>query len=718
MRINVLLVWATFCLAFVSFSTESVAQTIIEPLNIERLDGWNNLKRMNVDLTLNDSILFVKSYSDKPNTLSFRLNLIAAIEKKAYYYIGLDAVNFVSNHSPIFFVVFKHQGKEVGKSYFSAKSSGYVFLTPAEFDEILIKIKLYEGIFKMSKFSINKILLDTSINSRTDKNKNTCFDLLLDSIDVDAKNIIETADKYIEGKQLGNDRFMYKTLDETIWSNIHGRVYNRWLHGHIWLLTLEKAYKRTDNEQYIEFGKKCIKSYFDFLDKGGFDSSIVWHDETTARRLHSWIIFAPHIYSDRNLYNRLQHEIHLIASKLSADNFFTKFNNHGMFQSSALLSYSHYADKEPLRLIFREIALSRLDEYFSESITTEGISYENTPLYHYIIMSNLKGVVNFMNEVGLADDRRYKKFKNLYELGEQYAIHLVRPDGTVPNLGDCVKFSINGIYKNLYESKEFMYVSSQFKKGSPPLKRAVVFPETGYFIYRDSWTSNTSFYFIFSSAYKHWSHKHNDDLSFILSLEGRDIFIDCGYFGYEYTDPNVRFGYSTFAHNTLSIDDSSLGVIDNQDKKYGQTYIERCSFDNESFSVAAINNRWDQAVHKRNVYYSAVNSEIFVCDSVISKDSLNHKYQIIYHLDENVIPTMKRDKVYLYDKINGRKIGSLFFSSESFMQIKLFYGDNDPNIKGIHKISDAQKGFNSHYVIVVEFFTDILSLKTKIKLVN
>lgn len=59
----------------------------------------------------------------------------------------------------------------------------------------------------------------------------------------------------------------------------------------------------------------------------------------------------------------------------------------------------------------------------------------------------------------------------------------------------------------------------------------------------------------------------------MMTNKGNDILINCSFFGYEYDKEIVQFGYSSYAHNFLVVDNKSLGILSNQDKKYSEAGI-------------------------------------------------------------------------------------------------------------------------------------------------
>ena len=159
-------------------------------------------------------------------------------------------------------------------------------------------------------------------------------------------------------------------------------------------------------------------------------------------------------------------------------------------------------------------------------------------------------------------------------------------------MGDNIPFNPRNSYSDLYDSPDYQYVISNGKNGTKPIIRNICFKNTGYASMRSNWGNEKSLFLFFSACYKHWSHKHNDDLAFTLRYNSRDILIDCAFFGYEYNKELVQYGYSSYAHNVLVVDNESLGILSNQDKKYSSVGISHWRESSKSISLTGYNNRW------------------------------------------------------------------------------------------------------------------------------
>lgn len=69
---------------------------------------------------------------------------------------------------------------------------------------------------------------------------------------------------------------------------------------------------------------------------------------------------------------------------------------------------------------------------------------------------------------------------------------------------------------------------------------------------RSSWEddSDEATWMLFCASTFSSTHKHGDDLNFLLYHKG-DLFVEAGKRDYNYNDPKTAWAYSAYAHNVL-----------------------------------------------------------------------------------------------------------------------------------------------------------------------
>lgn len=666
---------------------------------------FDNESDLSLCKTNNNNFSFI--YSNRRQR--FYVDFSADLKPCKYYKILFKNLQYSGKESPILFVRFENNGKTVNQTFCHLNSRFYVFITPENFDKVRLIFQYQNADFSFSSFilggynkkehavGVDISDLKTLINGDdyTSYDKQDFLKGVFDSLIVCKWN-------------LGN----YYNKNFWVGKN-HTRTQERWIYGYFWLQDLVSAYMCTGNVLYLNKGKEIINisrnaiknCYSEFNLKGktlcfGNDSAIgvinkpmIWHDETVARRLFSCLDFYEYIDSmhDPLLKEYLDGEMRQMASVLATNDFYSQDNNHGMFQSLSLLAYSCFY-KDSLALVYQDIALSRLFDYFLFSFTDEGVSREHTPTYHFTISNRFGSFLEFYKKYFPSSklyDNIYEDLHKKFELSKIFSYAILMPNNCFPPVGDCIKSkNPQHLYPRIFDSDT---LNIQKQKN--------FFFRSGYAIFRDKWDSSNSYYLMFLAAYNHWSHKHCDDLSFILYNKGRDIFIDCGYFGYEKNNSLVDYGNSSFAHNSLVVDDKNLSNKANQDKKYSSVGISKYIVSDEKQFVAGFNKRWLNIEHYRSITH--FKDKTTVTDSIVSIDKKVHNFKLLFHLSKDIIPYYDGEKITLSYK--GEILGCMEVNTDS-VNVHVYYGDNMGNEKyvGYHCESNTTFAPTSHYVIALE----------------
>jgi hypothetical protein len=678
-------------------------------------------KTSNISLykAIGDNFKF--SYSE--DRQRFFIDFKISIKPNKYYRVEFKDIVCSGKEPPIIFIRFENKGKIINQTFFHLHARFNVFLTPQSFDRIRIILQ-----YQNAELSFSTIEF-TEYNENEDKKINKVdfhdlVNLLYDddytsyNRDIFIENVFDSL--FICKWSLGN------YYDDEFWiGNRHTRSQERWLYGYFWLQDLVSAYEQTGDIKYLEKAKEIINivrnttknCYSKFTLKGntvcfGNDSTpgainkpMIWHDETVARRLFAYIYFYNYLdsISDSMFRTYMDGEIKKMALALASNDFYSQDNNHGMFQSLSLLAYSCYYN-DSLDLVYQDIALSRLFDYFLFSFTDEGISREHTPTYHYTISNRFVSFIEFFQKYFLKTNSYngvFEAMNSKFQKSKLFSYAILMPNNSFPPIGDCVRGSNpQRLYPRLFSSDTL-----NFQKNSN------YYFESGYAIFRDKWNSSNSYYLLFLAAYNHWSHKHCDDLSFILYKNGLDIFIDCGYFGYEKNSDLVDYGNSSFAHNSLVVDNNNLASKENQDKKYSSVGISHFTASPKSQFVSGYNKRWENVEHYRSILHNG--KETTVGDSIVSSDGKKHNYKLLYHLGSDIVPYFDGKKVTLKHK--DKTIGKMFFDTES-VNVHIYYGGNIENDRyiGYHCESDAIFEPIPHYVIALEYIGYSCKLNTRI----
>lgn len=98
----------------------------------------------------------------------------------------------------------------------------------------------------------------------------------------------------------------------------------------------------------------------------------------------------------------------------------------------------------------------------------------------------------------------------------------------------------------------------------------------------------------------------------------------------------VDYGYSSYAHNSLVVDNNSLASKENQDKKYSSVGISHFTAYPKCQFVSGYNKRCENVEHYRSILHHG--EETTVVDSIVSTDGKKHSYKLLYHLGSDIVP--------------------------------------------------------------------------------
>ncbi|WP_052256875.1 accessory Sec system protein Asp2 [Salinicoccus sp. YB14-2] len=486
------------------------------------------------------------------------------------------------------------------------------------------------------------------------------------------------------------------------------RSLRRWLHTHIFLSDFTRAYSETKDEKYFTESFKLLNDWFETFPVEKIDSidPLAYHDEGTAIRLLFWFKYYNQfieLFQPEQL-SLFESKIEETVTLLNSDEFYAGLNNHGMFQDMSLLAYSFYKYEDFSESDIFNKALERIYIYFREVFTSEGVHKEHAPSYHVLLLHSLKQILTSLN---LADysDFRTDSLKDIFGKGEIYTINITMPDFKLPNISDSthstqINMSTSGVYRNLFNSEEYKFITSGGKEGKQPLPLMKNFPESGYLIARDGW-KKTSTYFLFLASYHMHYHKHTDDLSFILYKNG-PIFIDSGPHNYNYKEPFTEYAYSQFAHSTLIVNNNSLPRTD---YKFKDVYISDSQVDtaNNTFSVEGTNKRYKNTKHIRRISGDMDNGNFKITDKILSSDF--NQYKVIFQINGDLDVLLNGNIVSIFK--NNAKVAELEVSHHSgISEIKVYNitGQRHPKIMG-YQFPEIEEPMPSN-TLVIECYND------------
>lgn len=399
---------------------------------------------------------------------------------------------------------------------------------------------------------------------------------------------------------------------------------------------------------------------------------MAFHDETTAQRLMQIVtLLDDHgSFLDEQRRDGLTDVAARTAWLLLDEGFYGGANNHGMFQDLALLRYAARPDvgSGPPQRHAADVALGRLETYFSECFTRDGVHVENSPGYHFMVARFLRDVVPVMARL---DPRRGERLRTIYEAAERFGVHSVLPDGRISPLGDTkVVVLADTTHRSTFSGAEFRYAVTRGSRGRRPRERTVVFPEGGYAMHRTAWGDPNAYVATFKAAYLSQFHHHGDDLALTIFGRGRWLLGEAGPYGYDYHEPMTRYAFSQFAHNTVVVDGRSLPRVDATPG--GVSLVDHTPERGEAFlDLVGTNERFAHARHDRRVQVREPNGDlqVTVTDTVEHDDDDEHDHEIFWHVGPGVETFLRSHGAELY--AGDTKVLELTWSAETAVRTSM-----------------------------------------------
>ncbi len=288
------------------------------------------------------------------------------------------------------------------------------------------------------------------------------------------------------------------------------------------------------------------QNYFDWINQEGIgqEDCCYWIDKfieelpgnrigldpyPIALRSINWIKFFCHYpkCATKVRLDSLYSQLRLLEKELE----YHLLGNHLLEDAYALyIGGSFFNDKTLLRKA-KKILLSQLEE----QILPDGSHYEQSPMYHCILLDRLLDCINIERE----DGRKRKAEFAQRMLGHLESI--VWADGSIPMLND----SAMGIAPT--PNQLFDYAKSLGLEW-----KAITMKECGYWKFENEHFEAIIDVGDIKAAYQP-GHTHADTFGYELRIDGKPFVVDSGISTYNKTERR-QYERSTVAHNTVSVD--------------------------------------------------------------------------------------------------------------------------------------------------------------------
>lgn len=363
------------------------------------------------------------------------------------------------------------------------------------------------------------------------------------------------------------------------------------LNRHQYFVALAQAYLLTGDDRYVS----CIADHLaSWMDDNPPQIGINWTSSLElALRAISWIWSLSLVrHSPRlegALYLRTLKFLHLQARHIERhlSTYFSP-NTHLTGEALGLLYIGAAFPSFARARHWRDLGARILAEQLERQVLPDGVYFEQSTYYH-------RYTTDFYLHTALLTRTGTDSFNGAMrtKLGAllDYLLHITRPDGSSPFIGDddggrLVMFgqrAANDFRDTLavgaavLKRSDYALVAGDSVEelfwvlgaegiatydrllASPPATTSRAFPDSGYFVMRESWSQDADWALVRCGPHPPncGAHAHADALALELSVGGEPILIDPGTYIYTASRAERDYFRSSAAHNTVTIDGRS-----------------------------------------------------------------------------------------------------------------------------------------------------------------
>lgn len=497
------------------------------------------------------------------------------------------------------------------------------------------------------------------------------------------KKIIDTCDLLCKNTFIFNHKWdmevckePYTFSNDIIWNEIPfgDPEWTFMLNRHKFWLYLAKAYTLTLEPKYLDTFIFQVNSWIDNVNIFEEKYKNCARTIEIGIRCLNWIKSLNILKKSCNNLDTLEEKMVLSLlsqSKVLIDVYddFRTLSNWGVMQNCGLISLSlNYKKQHPILNSYLNIALERLKYQCKIQILSDGIHWEQSPMYHNEVLNCLLDIAFDYKNLDLETPSFI--LESIEKLAYSNAF-MKKPNHCQPMQGDSDETDLRDIITraayilNDGELKYFGYkhVDSEsiwdIKKENifeyeqiitkKPTFNSVALEKSGNFYLRDSFKENSN-YLWFRCGSLGSGHGHGEHLHFDLVCKGENFISDPGRFTYIENNPDRNFLRSCFAHNTTLVDNKPFsefngawGIIQaalplNTHHSFNSTfdYVEGGHLGYISLESPVVVNR--------KILYLKNNLWVII-DEFLTNGT--HEYSQIFNFEPAKLPIIKDNEVFV-----------------------------------------------------------------------
>jgi hypothetical protein len=356
---------------------------------------------------------------------------------------------------------------------------------------------------------------------------------------------------------------------------------------------------------------------------------------------------------------------------------------------------------------WRAFAIARLLAELDTQVYPDGAQIELTPGYHNVALRSFLGPVDTAAAYGYRLPEGYMtKLERMFA----YNLWVMRPDRDAPRWNDSwhvdVPRTLSQGFTLFPSRKDFQWVATAGKEGSPPDHTSHFFPYAGQVVMRSGWQPDALF-LGFEAGPFGYGHQHEDKLGIVIFAYGKDLLIEGGSYAYDASKWR-RYVLSSYAHNIVLVDGQgqvrrglprenyvSQKPLDLAFRSDGKYDYARGVYD-QGFG----NRDQHPARHTREVLFLRQDRLFLVRDILESLDGKPHSYEALYHLDANTAD-IDAEKGIVETRDSGANLRMVPLY-EAGLNTRVVKGQETPVVQGWIPLGHGVRGVRPIPTIVYE----------------
>ncbi len=399
-------------------------------------------------------------------------------------------------------------------------------------------------------------------------------------------------------------------------------------------LNKRKLFKNNIDWNFEDYGRLWVYNlnYFDFLNQKSMKVKeglrIIYDFISQMNRIRdgleayptslrgiNWIKFlSKNKILDEKINNNLYFQYNILLNNIE----YHLLGNHLLENAFSLLFGAYYFRDRTLYEVARKILINELEE----QILSDGGHFEQSPMYHQILLDRLLDSINLLKNNNWIGAELLEFLINIAKLMLGWLEQITFSNGNIPLFNDSA-FGIAPTTLELLEYAKRLGIES----------KSVNLGESGYRLIRKNKYEVAVDIANVKASYIP-GHTHADTFTFELYINCKPIIVDTGVSTYESGERRL-YERSTKAHNTVEINNTSSSEIWGS-FRLGERAKVKILRDSEN-CIEAIHDgyyRKFKTFHKRKFLFRE--TSVVIMDELLGNKSVDAKFYLHLHPDLQV----------------------------------------------------------------------------------